>query len=34
MALPENKNEQTGQPTFHKIAKSSFKDGVGKNRKT
>ena len=34
MALPININDQTGQPTFHKLAKSPSKGGVGINRRT
>ena len=34
MSLPENINESTGQPTFHKLAKSPSKGGVGIDRRT
>ena len=34
MALPINIKDQTGQPTFNKLAKSPSKGGVGINRST
>ena len=34
MSLPENKNESTSQATFHKLAKSPSKGGVGIDRRT